>query len=175
MEGPGDEALVPAGSVLEEGQAAPRPPGGKALLRLLELLERDGYSELAAQTVQLAVSEEDADRVMEIVAATGVVPTQDESAARPTAGDVENLGVAEGIAQAYLDAVDQMGPPTGVGPQWRSCGPWTVTNGQTYGATRINASGRISAMAVDPGNAAHVLAGAANGGVWESFNRGASW
>jgi hypothetical protein len=75
MEGPGDEALVPAGTVLEEGEAAPRPPGGKALLRLLEMLESDGFSELAEQTVRLAVSEGEADRVMEIVAETGVVPS----------------------------------------------------------------------------------------------------
>jgi photosystem II stability/assembly factor-like uncharacterized protein len=39
----------------------------------------------------------------------------------------------------------------------------------------VNISGRISAIAIDPGNAAHVLAGAANGGVWESRDRGASW
>jgi hypothetical protein len=175
MEGPGDEALVPAGTVLEEGEAAPRPPGGKALFRLLEMLERDGYSDLAEQTVRLAVPEEDVDRVMEVVSETGVIPTRKGRAKRSSAGDADHPGVAEEIAQAFMDVADQMGPPTGVGPQWRSCGPWTVTNGQTYGATRINASGRISAMAVDPGNAAHVLAGAANGGVWESFNRGASW
>ena len=176
MKGPGDEAPVPAGTVLEEGEAPPRPPGGKALLRLVQMLESDGYSELAEQTVQLAVSEEDAARVMEMVAETGMAPRQDESQARRPAEDTEvNVGIAQEIAQAYLEAADQMGPPTAFGPQWRSCGPWTVVNGQTYGATRINASGRVSALAVDPANAAHVLAGAANGGVWESFNRGASW
>ena len=87
----------------------------------------------------------------------------------------DGLGVAEEIAEAYLAAAEVMGPPTPFGPQWRSCGPWTIPNGQTYGATRINVSGRVSALAVDPANPAHVLAGAANGGVWESFNRGASW
>ncbi|WP_370670764.1 WD40/YVTN/BNR-like repeat-containing protein, partial [Kribbia dieselivorans] len=50
-----------------------------------------------------------------------------------------------------------------------------VTNGQTYGSSRVNVSGRISAIAVDPAAPAHVLAGAANGGVWESRDRGASW
>jgi hypothetical protein len=54
-------------------------------------------------------------------------------------------------------------------------GPTTIQNGQTYGSLRVNVSGRISAIAVDPGNPAHVLCGAANGGVWESFDRGASW
>lgn len=39
----------------------------------------------------------------------------------------------------------------------------------------MNVSGRVSALAADPANPAHLLAGAANGGVWESSNRGASW
>src|SRR5205823_5992123 len=30
-------------------------------------------------------------------------------------------------------------------------------------------------IAVDPSNAAHVLVGGANGGVWESWDRGGSW
>ena len=30
-------------------------------------------------------------------------------------------------------------------------------------------------VAIDPANAAHVLVGAAHGGVWESFGLGASW
>ena len=67
------------------------------------------------------------------------------------------------------------GPPTPTGPQWRSLGPWTIPNGQTYGASRVNVSGRVSAIAIHPANPARVLCGAANGGVWESFDRGASW
>ena len=39
----------------------------------------------------------------------------------------------------------------------------------------MNVSGRVAAIAVDPSKPAHVLCGAANGGVWESFDRGASW
>ena len=35
--------------------------------------------------------------------------------------------------------------------------------------------GRLSAVAVDPSNAAHLLVGAAGGGVWESFDSGATW
>ncbi|MDQ3618607.1 MAG: hypothetical protein M3391_00570 [Actinomycetota bacterium] len=189
MEGPGDEAPVPAGTVLEEEseEAPPRPPGGKALLRLLQMLESDGYSELVEETVELAVPDEDAADVMEIMADMGMAPPSKAKRRKrttrgsggkkkePEAEVGDGIGVAENIAQVYLDVADQMGPPTPFGPQWRSCGPWTVTNGQTYGATRINASGRVSALAVDPANPAHVLAGAANGGVWESFNRGASW
>lgn len=188
MRGPDSETPGPPGTVLEEGEGLPRPPGGGALLRLIEKLQSDGYTELAEQTVELAVGEDDTGAVMEIVAAMGVSPPAASKggrravrsgARRGKAGATEasaaGAGVAEEIAEAYLAAAEVMGPPTAFGPQWRSCGPSTVVNGQTYGATRINVSGRISALAVDPSNAAHVLAGAANGGVWESFNRGASW
>ena len=188
MEGPGDEAPVSAGTVLEEEEAQTKLPGGDALRRLLQMLESDGYTELAEETVELAVAEDDAARVMEYVAEMGATPSgaargrkrgfrPDAGGAADTGdgGDGGGLGVAEEIAQAHVEAADQMGPPTAFGPQWRSCGPWTITGGQTYGATRINASGRVSALAVDPSRPAHLLAGGANGGVWESFDRGASW
>ena len=185
MEGPGDEAPVPAGTVLEREEVPSRNPGGKALLRLLQLLESEGFSGLAEETIDLAVADEDREAVREMVTQMGIAPPakpkrRARSTAKreePSAGETEAGGttVAEEIAQAYLEAAAQMGPPTPFGPQWRSCGPSTVTNGQTYGATRINASGRVSALAVDPSRPTHVLAGAANGGVWESFNRGASW
>ncbi|HKH14088.1 MAG TPA: hypothetical protein VKA47_05470, partial [Solirubrobacterales bacterium] len=78
------------------------------------------------------------------------------------------------IAETQLD-VAYTGPPQPTGPQWRSLGPWTIPNGQTYGSSRVNVSGRIAAIAIDPSNPAHILAGAAGGGVWESFDRGGSW
>src|SRR4029077_6887543 len=88
-------------------------------------------------------------------------------------------GLAKGIAQEYIAVARAPRPPTGppspTGPQWRSVGPWTIPNGQTYGASRVNVSGRIAAIAIDPSNPAHVLCCAANGGVWESFDRGGSW
>ena len=65
------------------------------------------------------------------------------------------------------------------GPFWRDLGPVEITNGQTYGSgrpgSRVNVSGRVSAIAVDPANAPHVLCGSAGGGIWESFDNGASW
>lgn len=182
MEGLGSESPGPPGTVLEGGETAPRPPGGKALLRLLELLERNGYADLADETARLAVPEDDAERVMGMVARPGDDGDgrgRRRRARRAGGGGDEGAGdraaVAEDVARAHVEALEQMGPPTPTGPQWRSCGPWTVMNGQTYGATRINASGRVSALAVDPSSPAHVLAGAANGGVWESFDRGLSW
>jgi hypothetical protein len=189
MRGPGDEAPVPAGTVLEEGESTPRPPGGGALLRLMQQLEIDGYTDLAQQTIQLAVPDDARGDVRGIVEQMGIAPsassgrsTRGRKSARAAAterggGDAAEAaaGVAPEIAEAYAEAADLMGAPTGFGPQWRSCGPSTVTGGQTYGANRINVAGRVAALAVDPSNGAHVLAGAANGGVWESFDRGGSW
>jgi hypothetical protein len=68
-----------------------------------------------------------------------------------------------------------LGPPTAFGPQWRFVGPTQIPDGQTYGESRPTVSGRVSAVAVDPANANHLLVAAASGGVWESTNRGATW
>lgn len=182
MQSPGSEAPVPANTLIEEDTQPPRPPGGKALLRLLQMLEADGFTELAEETAIQAVSNEPAAQIMGINAEAGFAPerTKGKGAGKrrvrsaPDAADAGSQATGE-VALNYAEAADRLGPPTPTGPQWRSCGPWTVVNGQTYGSTRVNVSGRVSALAVDPSNAAHVLAGAANGGVWESFDRGGSW
>lgn len=164
-----------------------RPPGGKALLRLMQVLESAGYDEAATATVQMATNDEAREefrsRAGQFSAAPGGGPNGGETkpAARSRRGraarndDVEAGAAAEDIAETYRAVGEQLGPPTASGPQWRSIGPWTVPNGQTYGSSRVNVSGRISTIAVDPRDPAHVLIGAANGGVWESRNRGASW
>ena len=144
MRGPESEIPGPPGTVLEEGEALPRPPDGGAFWRLIEKLQSDGYSELVEQTVQLAVGEDDTGAVMEIVAAMGVTQPdapkgrrratrsgRRKGEASDTGANADGLGVAKEIAEAYLAAASVMGPPTPFGPQWRSCGPWTVVNGQT--------------------------------------------
>ena len=69
-------------------------------------------------------------------------------------------------------------PPTPGLPSWHPLGPSVMRNGQTYGSgtgSRVDVSGRVSAIAVDPADSAHLLVGAAGGGVWESHDAGASW
>ena len=69
-------------------------------------------------------------------------------------------------------------PAAGPQRQWRPLGPFTIPHGQTKGGftdARPLVAGRVSAIAVDPSDATHVLAGAAGGGVWESRNSGATW
>ena len=155
-----------------ESREGSRPPGGKTLIRLLQLLESAGYTGAANVAVQTAVREQEREEFREVTEQFSLIPS-DEA---PDRALVERESVvAEDIAQTYLDVGEQLGPPTPTGPQWRSVGPWTILNGQTYGASRVNVSGRVSAVAVHPQDPARVLAGAANGGVWESRDRGASW
>ncbi|MEA2511457.1 MAG: hypothetical protein QOJ59_944 [Thermomicrobiales bacterium] len=197
-QGPFDDTITTPQDVAEAARAPGvaaeerRPlPGGKALLRLVELLETAGYTNTASAVIDRAVPEEEADTVRALVAqispaAAGETPEGEATPAsrrrRGRTGRAAEESEAdagapeiEAIAQTYMEVGEALGPPTPTGPQWRSVGPWTVTNGQTYGSSRVNVSGRVSALAVDPANPAHVLAGAANGGVWESRDRGASW
>src|SRR5690348_6522021 len=54
---------------------------------------------------------------------------------------------------------------------WTLVGPQPVSTPFIYG----NVSGRVAALAVDPGNSSVVYLGAAQGGVWKSTNAGTSW
>jgi hypothetical protein len=58
---------------------------------------------------------------------------------------------------------------------WLDIGPSLVPEGQTYGTNRVDVIGRVSSVAVDPGNVKHLLCGSANGGIWESTDAGATW
>jgi hypothetical protein len=199
MQGPLDDAIeaqqapVSAAGTLAAGEARPRrPPGGKALIRLLQVLESAGYTGAANEVLDVAVKEDNREtfraQAMQFTSAPGGETPGERPTARArrtrrrrsleegeTAESDAGSAEAENVAQMYAEVAERLAPATGPGPQWRSLGPWNVTNGQTYGASRVNVSGRIAAIAVDPSDPEHVLAGAANGGVWESRDRGASW
>jgi photosystem II stability/assembly factor-like uncharacterized protein len=55
-----------------------------------------------------------------------------------------------------------------LGPAWHP-------GGQTYSDARVNVSGRITAIVVDPKNAYTIYVGAAQGGVWKSTDAGKNW
>jgi hypothetical protein len=86
-----------------------------------------------------------------------------------------------GVLQAIALAAAPGAPAPASLPQWRLVGPDLVANGQTWAQRpdgtwqETSVSGRVSAVAVDPKNSNHILCGSGGGGVWESFNRGASW
>ena len=55
------------------------------------------------------------------------------------------------------------------GNAWAPIGPGPIFSGANA------ASGRIGKIAVNPANPAHWLIGAAQGGIWETINTGATW
>jgi hypothetical protein len=68
------------------------------------------------------------------------------------------------------------GGPRPDGPRWRPLGPFAIPHGRTAGSgpgSRPRVAGRVAALAIDPGDPGHLLAGA--GGVWESRDAGRSW
>lgn len=54
---------------------------------------------------------------------------------------------------------------------WQDLGPtnWNQTSGWNPGV------GRITAMAIDPNNTNHIIAGGETGGVWKTLDGGANW
>jgi hypothetical protein len=61
----------------------------------------------------------------------------------------------------------------GGGPQWVSLGPAPIRESQIEPTQPC--AGRVQCIAVDPGNSAHWLIGAAQGGVWASSDSGVTW
>ena len=64
-------------------------------------------------------------------------------------------------------------------PAWTPIGPRPILLGQTVGTPRVNVSGRVSTVVLDPGyngtSNQTVYLGAALGGVWRSRDNGATW
>src|SRR4051812_2460232 len=136
MRGPHDEqieVLVPSarGGVAEDQPESGRPPGGKTLLRLLNLLDTAGISDTAAHLIATVVPQDrreqlDALRVASAVAAAPEAAGGNESA--PSEADVE-------LARVYAETANSLATvPAPSAPAWRSLGPTTMPNGQTYGS-----------------------------------------
>ncbi len=129
-----------------------------------------------ADTVTAALSATEGITVPEELdagAVTDVRTEADEDAPGEVAPDENEDEPLAGIVG--LDAT-AFTPP--LAPWWRTVGPSYMPNGQTYGSggnNRVDVAGRVSAVAVDPGDRDHLLVGAAGGGIWESRDRGASW
>ena len=94
------------------------------------------------------------------------------------------LPAASSFAQAIVKAAARLprpkktaarsrktAPPTGTPGVWQEIGPRRIPDGPTYGTNRIDVAGRVAAIAVDPNDPAHLLVGAAGGGIWESTIR----
>jgi hypothetical protein len=148
-------------------QPTDRPPGGKALERLrLFVTERglaNGSEEPASEPEAVAGAAEEVTQAPGVSAAVMSWATE--------LATVDTATPSEGIAAAPVT----LGPAVAA---WRSIGPTVMHNGQTYGSgpgSRVDVSGRVAAIAVDPANGQHLLVGAAGGGIWESHDQGATW
>jgi hypothetical protein len=83
-------------------------------------------------------------------------------------------------AAARLRAFQSLAEATGAGAGavWQPLGPFAIPHGQTHGSgrgSRPAVAGRVTAVAVDPSDGAHLLLGTGGGGVWESRDGGGSW
>ncbi|HEX2372382.1 MAG TPA: hypothetical protein VHO93_00245, partial [Actinomycetota bacterium] len=79
-----------------------------------------------------------------------------------------------GYAAARLAALEAA--PSGAGGVWRPLGPFAIPRGRTAGfgpGSHPRVAGRVAAVAVDPGDPRHLLAG--GGGIWESRDGGRTW
>jgi hypothetical protein len=78
-------------------------------------------------------------------------------------------GRREQVARIHAKAFAELRNATPT-PKWRSIGPDTIA-----GVNGSNASGNVSAIAIDPSDHEHLLVAGSAGGTWESHDAGASW
>ena len=155
--------------------AAPRsvPPGGKVYIRLQQLQHERGIevTNVAHPTAQ---------RPLESMRTTAALAPRGRGGA--------DIGADSPYLEAFRQLTQMERPSAAAAPSpaaanpvpegWRPIGPFAIPHGQTYGSgasSRPGVAGRISSIAIDPSNAAHILIGAAGGGVWESQDTGATW
>jgi hypothetical protein len=151
-----------------------RPEGGKALARLELFLSARGFDGDVEEVTGRAVRGRKRGRARRT--AEPNVGAVYASAARALHAEEES---ASAETTATAEPAEAAPPPApfdpALGPGWRPLGPIYMPNGQTYGSSRVDVSGRMAAIAIDPGNVNHILVGSAAGGIWESRDRGATW
>ena len=168
-----------------------RVSGGKALQRLFQYLAtRDPVlteEVVAAVPVQKSARPQfaltaKAKRASVAPAAKRRKARRARTAARPLATALARAATALSkggrrvqVTRTAMRAAAIAAPPAPVASAWTFLGPTRIPKGQTYGSNRVDVIGRVASIAIDPGTPAHVLCGAAGGGIWESFNRGSTW
>lgn len=164
----------------------PKRPGGKVLQRLFAFLGRRNPALndpiVATVAVPRAVRQKTS-LTKKAMRAKQVTAASASRTRRPH-------GPTHAFAAAMIKAAKKLGAskprraprrgkakvlPAGVLAPWQSIGPTGIPNGQTYGTNRVTVAGRVSSVAVDPGNPKHLLVGGAGGGIWESADTGGTW
>jgi photosystem II stability/assembly factor-like uncharacterized protein len=168
-------------------QKAPSPAGGKVLRRLFAYLaERD--PSLNSDVVRtLVIPKATVPRfgfpksMSQAKAARTLAVSPRRSRSAPPAAKSFGAAIAKAatsLARAprrRARARTGVAAPAAAAPMWQSIGPDHIPDGQTYGTNRVDVIGRLSSIAIDPGNTKHILLGSAGGGIWESKNSGTSW
>ena len=72
-------------------------------------------------------------------------------------------------------AFDGPTTPTPGVSNWVQVGPVAITNGQTYGGSRVLVTGRVTAIVTHPTNSNIIYVGTAQGGVWKTTDGGINW
>ena len=163
-----------------------KEPGGKVLKRL-ELFNMQRGFQIGGPSDDESVSSG------EVAEKGKTTKTIKSKTRRKAAKKTQTEGLtAEEIGSLYLKGAEYLHQPVAAKPRaaaedtvpearaaapprWRLVGPTLIPEGQTYGSGRVDVSGRVSAVAIDPTNGNHILCGSAAGGVWESRNGGSSW
>lgn len=172
-----EEKTIERTSASSGKRRKPKFKGGKALLRLMQFYaEREPLlnTEMLAST---HVPKSAAPRwALPKRKKSGPARRPAEMRARKTPGKTFAKAYAKAIAgpPSRLRRVARAAQPAAVA-RWVSLGPSRIPDGQTYGASRIDVIGRVSALAVDPSDSKHLLCGSAGGGIWESRDTGATW
>ncbi len=150
----------------------PRIPGGKALARL-HLFEQQ------REIKETNINRKEPDKTS--IKFAGAARSSNTRSSARSSGARKNLSSA---ASPYLKAFSHKkelaitAPAAPIEQAWRPLGPYSIPHGQSYGqgaGSRPPVSGRIVAIAVDPGNAKHILIGSGAGGVWETKDGGKNW
>ena len=159
-------------------------PGGKALYRLFTFLgQRDpAINDEVVATVPVPKSARP-DYALTQQALRAAIPTKARTRRKRRSSAAKSYASAIVRAAAALNQPrrratrkkKQLAPPVGLPGVWQHIGPSRIPEGQTYGTNRTDVSGRVSCVAVDPKDPKHLLLGSAGGGVWESFDTGATW
>lgn len=86
----------------------------------------------------------------------------------------DRLAALEGARQPAAAFSGLTAPVAGT-RNWTQLGPLVIPLGQTYTNARVNVSGRVTAIAIDPTDPQTIYIGAAQGGVWKTTNGGVTW
>ena len=127
MRGDADETIESQQEATAVGDISerPRPSGGKALLRLLQLLVTAGYADAANATIEATVPEEDRQQFVDRAEAFRVAPPARKGTAKSKASTAKTRGTAaksaavmsaeDELARMYMDVGEQLRPPTATG------------------------------------------------------------